>query len=79
MPKCDFNKVAKQLYCNHTSAWVFFSKLNAYLQNTFRGILLESCFRKLYFSPLVELKWSALTNNYYLLSIDSITLFGSHP
>ena len=22
MPKCDFNKVAKQLYRNHTSAWV---------------------------------------------------------
>ena len=23
MPKCDFNKVAKQFYWNHTSAWVF--------------------------------------------------------
>ena len=23
MPKCDFNKVAKQLYWNHSSAWVF--------------------------------------------------------
>ena len=23
MPKCDFNKVAKQLYWNRTSAWVF--------------------------------------------------------
>ena len=22
MPKCDFNKVAKQLYCNNTLAWV---------------------------------------------------------
>ena len=24
MPKCDFNKVAKQLYWNRTSLWVFF-------------------------------------------------------
>ena len=23
MPKCNFNKVAKQLYWNHTSKWVF--------------------------------------------------------
>ena len=23
MPNCDFNKVAKQLYWNHTSTWVF--------------------------------------------------------
>ena len=23
MPKCDFNKDAKQFYWNHTSAWVF--------------------------------------------------------
>ena len=26
MPKYDFNKVAKQLYWNHTSAWVFSGK-----------------------------------------------------
>ena len=36
MPKCDFNKVAKQLalqlYSNHTSACVF-SKFTAYFQN----------------------------------------------
>ena len=25
-PKCDFNKVAKQIYWNHTSAWVFSCK-----------------------------------------------------
>ena len=30
MPKCDFNKVA-----NHTSAWMFCCKFNAYFQNTF--------------------------------------------
>ena len=33
MPKCDFNKVAKQLYRNSTSAWVF--SVNLLHQNTF--------------------------------------------
>ena len=33
--KCDFNKVAKQLYWYHTSAWVFSCKFVAYFQNTF--------------------------------------------
>ena len=32
MPKCDLNKVAKQLYSNHTSAWVFFCKFAAYFK-----------------------------------------------
>ena len=40
MPKCDFNKLAKQLYWNRTSAWVFSWKLAAYFQNTF----LDGCF-----------------------------------
>ena len=35
MPKCDFNKVALQLYRNHTSAWVFSCNFAAYFQNTF--------------------------------------------
>ena len=35
MPKYDFNKVAKQLYCNCTSAWVFSWKCASYFQNTF--------------------------------------------
>ena len=35
MPLWDFNKVAKQLYWNHTSKWVFSSKFAAYFQNTF--------------------------------------------
>ena len=35
MPKCDFNKVALQLYWNCTSAWVFSCKSAAYFQNTF--------------------------------------------
>ena len=33
-PKCDFNKVSKQLYWSRTSARVFSSKFAAYLQNT---------------------------------------------
>ena len=35
MQYCDFNKVAKQLYWNCTSAWVFSCKFAAYFQNTF--------------------------------------------
>ena len=35
MLKYDFNKVAKQLCWNHTSAWVFSYKFAAYFQNTF--------------------------------------------
>ena len=35
MPKCDFNKVAKQLYWIYTSAWMFYCKFPAYFQNTF--------------------------------------------
>ena len=34
MPKCDFNKIALQLYWNHTSAWVFSCKLAGYFQDT---------------------------------------------
>ena len=33
--KCDFNKVALQLYWNRTSAWVFSCKFTAYFKNTF--------------------------------------------
>ena len=35
MPKCDFNKVAKQLYRNYTSVWAFSCKVAAYFKNTF--------------------------------------------
>ena len=35
MLTCDFNKVALQVYENHTLAWVFSSKFAAYFQNTF--------------------------------------------
>ena len=33
--KWDFNKVAKQIYWNRTSAWVFSCEFDAYFQNTF--------------------------------------------
>ena len=33
MPKCSFNKVAKQLYWNHSSSWVFSCKFAVYFQN----------------------------------------------
>ena len=40
MPKCDFNKLALQLYWNRTLAWVFSCKFAAYFQNTFSQELL---------------------------------------
>ena len=33
--KWDFDKVAKQLYQNHTSAWIFYCKFPVYFQNNF--------------------------------------------
>ena len=44
MPKCDFNKVALQLYQNHTSAWLFYYAAyfqNTYLKNTSGRLLLK--------------------------------------
>ena len=35
MSKCDFTKIAKQLYWNHTSLWEFSCKFAAYFQNIF--------------------------------------------
>ena len=35
MPKCDFNKVALQLYWNLTSSWLLSCKSDAYFQNIF--------------------------------------------
>ena len=35
MAKCNFNKVALQLYWNHTLAWVFSWKFAAYFRNIF--------------------------------------------
>ena len=46
MPKCDFNKVAKQLNWNHTWTWVFSSKCASYLltEHLFLRTPLDSCF-----------------------------------
>ena len=46
MLKCDFSKVAKQLYWNRNSEWMFSCKFTAYFQNTFTqktspGLLLQ--------------------------------------
>ena len=35
MPKCDFNKVALQLYSNRTLTWLFSCKFDEYFLNTF--------------------------------------------
>ena len=35
MPKCDFNKVPKQLYWNYTLSWVFSCNFAVYFQNNF--------------------------------------------
>ena len=35
MPKCDFNKVALELYWNRTLSWLFSCNFAAYFQNTF--------------------------------------------
>ena len=35
MPRCDFKKVALQLYWNHTSAWVFSCKFAAHFLKPF--------------------------------------------
>ena len=39
--KLDFNKVAKQLYWNRTSAWMFFFKFAIYFQKTSGWLLLK--------------------------------------
>ena len=57
MPKCDLNKVAKQLYWNRTSAWVFSCKFAAYFQNTF----------------LFEHLWRAASFQYFFLSLTNVT------
>ena len=52
MPKWDFNKVPKQLYWNHTSAWVFSCKFAVYFQNTFfqEHLRVAACGFKIIFS-----------------------------
>ena len=66
MPKYDF-KVAKKLYLNHTSSWMFSSKFAAYFQNTFSWEhLLGGCFFILFFMWRANL----LFDNRELLNFD---------
>ena len=44
MPKCDFNKIALQLYWNHTLALVFSCKFAVYFQNTSGWLILRIFF-----------------------------------
>ena len=65
MSKCDFNKVAKQLYWNHTSAWVFSCKFAAYLQSTFSkehlwvvaSVLISNCLIQETINTLLKLQY----------------------
>ena len=58
MLKCHFNKVAKQLYWNGTSAWVFSCKFASYFQNTFfLGTSLGGCFCIHFSSKSEKLFW----------------------
>ena len=45
MPKCDFNKVASQLYWNHTLAWVFVRPpFSIFSEHLFLRTPLKGCF-----------------------------------
>ena len=50
IPKYDFNKVAKQLYWNHTSAWAFCCKfvLLLFSKQPFIRTPLDGCFWMIY-------------------------------
>ena len=59
MSKCDFNKIAKQLYWNHTSAYVFSCKFATYFRTTFfrntsRRLLLNEVLNWNYFDRSFE-------------------------
>ena len=78
---CDFSKVAKQLYLNCTSAWVFSCKFTVYFQNNFLKntsgrLLLYFWFHKLYSSQeLIEQTWWRLfIKGWFALSILRLTL-----
>ena len=77
MPKCDFNKVAKQLYWNHTSAWVFSYKFVAYFQNTvFLRTHLKGCFCILIFSK-VHFVCDWLLDKYFSMALSiNLTING---
>ena len=60
MPKCNFNKIALQLYWNHASARVLSYKFVAYFQNTFSQEHLwaaasDTCFGTWYYAITASL------------------------
>ena len=63
--KCDLNKVALQLYWNHTSSWVFSCKFAVYFQNTFHEEHLwmaASSFHNKCFHMWLPIKWYHISN-----------------
>ena len=60
LSKCNFNKVAFQLYWNRTLAWVFSRKIAAYFQNTSEWLLLIIHFGTLNFVSSFSLSFPYL-------------------
>ena len=66
MPKCDFNKVARQLSRNRTSALVLSCKFAAYFQNTFlQEHLWRDAFDDYLFSRNGKLYWGTWLHPQY--------------
>ena len=65
MSKCHFNKMAKQLYWNHTSARVFPCKFTACFQNTF---LKEHLWRAASVINTVVYEYDTATSNHDRIS-----------
>ena len=69
MLKCEFNKVALQLYLNHTAAWLFSCKFAASFQKLLLRTSLDGCFQSCIketsqYSPIGYLSYS-----YYLFKV----------
>ena len=62
MPKCDFNKIALQLYWNCASAWVFSCKFTSYFQNSFSK---NTCGRLL----LYQFNYTSICSIFRIISI----------
>ena len=78
MQKCDFREVVNQLYCNHTSAWVFSCKFAAHLQNScfdehLRGTTSANFFSTClpYFSIQIRVKLGLFSNIFLTKSMFS--------
>ena len=81
IPKCTFNKVALQLYWNHTSVWVFSCKSAVFFKKTY---IPRSTSGELYMKPkwinmiaILKLKfWSydVISSNWWRLSLTHLFL-----